>query len=396
MRGEGGGVVGEPVIVSAVRTAVARVGGGLAPLQAHQFGAVVLRAALERAGVDGAEVDDVILGNVLSGGGNIARLTALEAGLPVTVPGMTVDRQCGSGLQAIVLAAALIRAGQGRIYLAGGTESMTRAPFLMERPAQAFPRTPPRFLRFQLAPEAIGNPPMGITAENVAARYGISREEQDAFALESHRRAVRAQGAGDFDDEIVPVPVPTGKGQAAPFARDEHPRPDTSLEKLAALPPVFKEGGTVTAGNSCGINDGAAAVVVMDAAEAERRGLRPLGRILGWAVAGVDPNYMGMGPVPATRKVLETTGVRLEDLDQIELNEAFAAQALACIRELGLDPERVNPDGGAIALGHPLGATGAILVTKLLGGLRRRGGRLGLVTACIGGGQGIAALIERL
>ena len=396
MRGEGGGVVGEPVIVSAVRTAVARVGGGLAPLQAHQFGAVVLRAALERAGVDGAEVDDVILGNVLSGGGNIARLTALEAGLPVTVPGMTVDRQCGSGLQAIVLAAALIRAGQGRIYLAGGTESMTRAPFLMERPAQAFPRTPPRFLRFQLAPEAIGNPPMGITAENVAARYGISREEQDAFALESHRRAVRAQGAGDFDDEIVPVPVPTGKGQAAFFARDEHPRPDTSLEKLAALPPVFKEGGTVTAGNSCGINDGAAAVVVMDAAEAERRGLRPLGRILGWAVAGVDPNYMGMGPVPATRKVLEATGVRLEDLDQIELNEAFAAQALACIRELGLDPERVNPDGGAIALGHPLGATGAILVTKLLGGLRRRGGRLGLVTACIGGGQGIAALIERL
>ncbi|HEY8488055.1 MAG TPA: thiolase family protein [Thermaerobacter sp.] len=388
--------MGEPVIVSAVRTAVARVGGGLAPLQAHQFGAVVLRAALERAGVDGAEVDDVILGNVLSGGGNIARLTALEAGLPVTVPGMTVDRQCGSGLQAIVLAAALIRAGQGRIYLAGGTESMTRAPFLMERPAQAFPRTPPRFLRFQLAPEAIGNPPMGITAENVAARYGISREEQDAFALESHRRAVRAQGAGDFDDEIVPVPVPTGKGQAAPFARDEHPRPDTSLEKLAALPPVFKEGGTVTAGNSCGINDGAAAVVVMDAAEAERRGLRPLGRILGWAVAGVDPNYMGMGPVPATRKVLETTGVRLEDLDQIELNEAFAAQALACIRELGVDPERVNPDGGAIALGHPLGATGAILVTKLLGGLRRRGGRLGLVTACIGGGQGIAALIERL
>ncbi|GAB6876872.1 thiolase family protein [Thermaerobacter litoralis] len=388
--------MGEPVIVSAVRTAVARVGGGLAPLQAHQFGAVVLRAALERAGVDGAEVDDVILGNVLSGGGNIARLTALEAGLPVTVPGMTVDRQCGSGLQAIVLAAALIRAGQGRIYLAGGTESMTRAPFLMERPAQAFPRTPPRFLRFQLAPEAIGNPPMGITAENVAARYGISREEQDAFALESHRRAVRAQGAGDFDDEIVPVPVPTGKGQAAPFARDEHPRPDTSLEKLAALPPVFKEGGTVTAGNSCGINDGAAAVVVMDAAEAERRGLRPLGRILGWAVAGVDPNYMGMGPVPATRKVLEATGVRLEDLDQIELNEAFAAQALACIRELGVDPERVNPDGGAIALGHPLGATGAILVTKLLGGLRRRGGRLGLVTACIGGGQGIAALIERL
>ncbi|QIA27653.1 thiolase family protein [Thermaerobacter sp. PB12/4term] len=388
--------MGEPVIVSAVRTAVARVGGGLAALEAHQFGAVVLRAALERAGLDGSEVDDVILGNVLLGGGNIARLTALEAGLPVTVPGMTVDRQCGSGLQAIVLAASLIRAGEGRIYLAGGTESMTRAPFLLERPAQPFPRTPPRFLRFQLAPEAVGNPPMGITAENVAERYGISREEQDAFALESHRRAVRAQAAGHFAEQIVPVPVPAGKGQVASFDRDEHPRPDTSLEKLAALPPVFKPGGTVTAGNACGINDGAAAVVVMDAAEAERRGSRPLGRITGWAVAGVDPNYMGIGPVPATRQVLERTGTRLDAVEVVELNEAFAAQALACIRELGLDPERVNPDGGAIALGHPLGATGAILVTKLLSALQRRGGRLGLVTACIGGGQGIAALIERL
>ena len=388
--------MGEPVIVSAVRTAVGRVGGGLAALQAHEFGAVVIRAALERAGLEGAEVDDVILGNVLSGGGNIARLTALEAGLPVTVPGMTVDRQCGSGLQAIVLAASLIRAGQGGIYVAGGTESMTRAPFLMERPATAFPRTPPRFLRFQLAPESIGNPPMGITAENVAERYGISREEQDAFALESHRRAVRALQAGHFQEQIVPVAVPAGKGQTVAFARDEHPRPDTSLEKLGALPPVFKAGGTVTAGNSCGINDGAAAVVVMDAAEAERRGLRPLGRIVGWAVAGVDPNFMGMGPVPATRKVLEATGTPLEAVDLIELNEAFAAQALACIRELGLDPERVNPDGGAIALGHPLGATGAILVTKLLYALARMGGRVGLVTACIGGGQGIAALIERL
>ncbi|HEY8415939.1 MAG TPA: thiolase family protein [Thermaerobacter sp.] len=388
--------MGEPVIVSAVRTAVGRVGGGLAALQAHEFGAVVIRAALERAGLEGAEVDDVILGNVLSGGGNIARLTALEAGLPVTVPGMTVDRQCGSGLQAIVLAASLIRAGQGGIYVAGGTESMTRAPFLMERPATAFPRTPPRFLRFQLAPESIGNPPMGITAENVAERYGISREEQDAFALESHRRAVRALQAGHFQEQIVPVAVPAGKGQTVAFARDEHPRPDTSLEKLGALPPVFKPGGTVTAGNSCGINDGAAAVVVMDAAEAERRGLRPLGRIVGWAVAGVDPNFMGMGPVPATRKVLEATGTPLEAVDLIELNEAFAAQALACIRELGLDPERVNPDGGAIALGHPLGATGAILVTKLLYALARMGGRVGLVTACIGGGQGIAALIERL
>lgn len=388
--------MGEAVIVSAVRTGIGRVGGGLAPVPAHVFGATVLRAALDRAGLQGEEVDDVVLGNVLAGGGNIARLTALEAGLPVEVPGMTVDRQCGSGLQAICLAASLIRAGQGRIYLAGGTESMTRAPFLMERPATPFPRTPPRFLRFQLAPDSIGNPPMGVTAENVAERYGISREEQDGFALESHRRAVHAIAAGHFRDQIVPVAVPVAKGETASFARDEHPRPDTSLEKLAALPPVFKPGGTVTAGNSCGINDGAAALVLMDAGEAERRGLQPLARVVGWAVAGVDPNYMGMGPVPATRRVLQATGLHLDDIDLVELNEAFASQTIACMRELGLDPGRVNVDGGAIALGHPLGATGAILTTKLVYALRRTGGRYGLVTACIGGGQGIAALFERL
>lgn len=388
--------MGEAVIVSAARTAIARVGGGLASLPAHVYGAAVIRAALERARVAAEEVDDVIFGNVLAGGGNIARLTALEAGLPVDVPAMTVDRQCGSGLQAICIAASLIRAGQGRVYVAGGTESMTRAPFLMERPATPFPRTPPRFLRFQLAPDHIGNPTMGITAENVAERFGISRQEQDEFALTSHRRAVRAIEAGHFRDQIVPIETPAGRSGTAVFDRDEHPRPDTSLEKLAALPPVFKAGGTVTAGNSCGINDGAGAVVVMEAGEAERRGLEPLGRLVAWAVAGVDPNFMGIGPVPATRKVLALSGLALEQIDLVELNEAFASQSLACIRELGLDAERVNIDGGAIALGHPLGATGAILTTKLLYALRRTGGRYGLVTACIGGGQGIAAIFERL
>ncbi|BDG58990.1 acetyl-CoA acetyltransferase [Caldinitratiruptor microaerophilus] len=386
----------EAVIVSGARTAVARENGALRDLAPHQFGAHVVKAALARAGVDGREVDEVLFGNVMAGGGNIARLTALEAGLPFEVPAMTVDRQCGSGLQAICTAAQGIRLGEWRIVIAGGTESMTRAPYLLERPAAPYSRVPPRFVRPQLSPEWIGDPPMGITAENVAERYGISREDQDAFALRSQQNAARALADGRFAGQIVPIDVPAGKGETRRFEVDEHPRPDTTMEKLSRLPPAFKPGGTVTAGNSSGINDGAAAVIVMSSREAERRGLRPLGRLVGWAVAGVDPNIMGMGPVPAVRKVLERTGLGLDDLDVIELNEAFAAQAVACIRELGLDMERVNPNGGAIALGHPVGATGAILTLKALYELRRSGGRYGLVTACIGGGQGIAAIFERI
>jgi acetyl-CoA C-acetyltransferase len=384
----------EAVIVSAARTAVAREGGALRELAPELYGGAVIREALRRAGVEGGDVDDVVFGNVLAGGGNIARLALLEAGLPVDVPGMTVDRQCASGSQAVALASDLIAAGRGSIYVAGGTESMTRAPYLMARPESAFSRTPPAFVRQRLSPERIGDPSMGQTAENVARRYEVGREEQDRFALRSQQRAAAALADGRFKEQIVPLEVPAGRGETRPFEADEHPRPDTTLERLARLRPAFAADGTVTAGNASGINDGAAALVVMARGEAERRRLRPLGRVVEWAVAGVDPGYMGMGPVPAVRRALERAGLRLDEIDLVELNEAFASQAGACIRELGLDPERVNVSGGAIALGHPLGATGAILTIKLLSDLRRTGGRRGIVTACIGGGQGFAAVVE--
>ncbi|HEY3107611.1 MAG TPA: thiolase family protein, partial [Chloroflexota bacterium] len=384
----------EAVIVSAARTAVAREGGALRELAPELYGGVVIAEALRRAEVEGGDVDDVIFGNVLAGGGNIARLALLEAGLPVDVAGMTVDRQCASGSQAIALASDLVAAGRGSIYVAGGSESMTRAPYLMARPESAFGRTPPAFVRQRLSPERIGDPTMGQTAENVARRYGVGREEQDQFALRSQQRAAAALADGRFKEQIVPLEVPVGRGETRLFEADEHPRSDTTLERLARLRPAFAADGTVTAGNASGINDGAAAVVVMARGQAERRRLRPLGRVVEWAVAGVDPGYMGMGPVPAVRRALERAGLRLDEIDLVELNEAFASQAVACIRELGLDPERVNVSGGAIALGHPLGATGAILTIKLLSDLRRTGGRRGIVTACIGGGQGFAAVVE--
>jgi acetyl-CoA C-acetyltransferase len=388
--------VSEAVIVSSVRTAIARTPGALQDVPPEVFGAAVMREAIARAGIDAKEIEDAIWGNVMAGGGNMGRLTALQAGIPVEVAAMTVDRQCGSGLQAICLAAQAIKAGDSDILLAGGSDSMTRAPFMMARSATAYPRQAPQFYYPRLSPDAVGNPPMGITAENVAAQFKVSREEQDAFALRSQQNAVRAIQEERFKEQIVPVPVPTGKGQAAQFAVDEHPRADTTLEKLARLNPVFKKDGTVTAGNASGINDGAGAAIVMSARMAEQRGLRPMARVVGWAVAGVDPGIMGMGPVPAVRKVLSKTGMSLSDIDLIELNEAFAAQAVACIRELDMDPERVNVNGGAIALGHPIAGTGAILTAKLLYELRRTGGRYGLITACIGGGQGIAAIFERL
>ncbi len=386
----------DAVIVSAVRTAIARAPGALQHVPPEMFGAAVMREAVRRAGLEGGEVEDVIWGNTMAGGGNMGRLTALQAGLGVEVPALTVDRQCGSGLQAICLAGQAIAAGDGEILLAGGSESMTRAPYLMERPQAAFQRMPPRFMRPRLSPDAIGDPPMGVTAENVARRYSVSRADQDAFALRSQQNAARAIREGRFMEQILPLPIPAAKGEAVPFAQDEHPRPDTTLERLAALRPAFLEDGSVTAGNTSGINDGAGATVVMSAAAAERRGLQPLGRLVAWAVAGVDPNLMGMGPVPAVRKVLGKAKMTLEQIDLIELNEAFASQSLACIRELGMDMERVNVNGGAIALGHPIAATGAILTAKLLYELRRSGGRFGLVTACIGGGQGIAAIFERV
>lgn len=386
----------EAVIVSAVRTPIAKIRGALKDLHPSIYGGLVIKEALDRAQIAGEEVDDLIFGNCLAGGGNMARLALLQAGLPFSMPGITIDRQCGSGMNAVALAAEAILAGSGQILVAGGTESMTRAPYLMEPPGQAFDRVPPRMIgKRQLAPDHIGDPPMGITAENLVERYQISREEQDALALRSQQNMKRAMEQGLFQDQIVPVPLTNKKGETIWFDQDEHPRPETDLEGLSKLAPAFKKGGSVTAGNSSGVNDGASALVLMSGKEAERRGLEPLARVTHWAVAGVDPNIMGIGPVPATRKLLEKTGLTLEDFDLIEINEAFAGQVLACDRELRFDWDRVNVNGGAIAHGHPIAATGGMLVMKLAHEMKRRNVKRGLVTACIGGGQGIALMIER-
>ncbi|MGP4075950.1 thiolase family protein [Halobacillus sp. K22] len=385
----------DAVIVSAVRTAIGKQGGTLARVPAHVLGAEVIKEAVKRAGVDVDMIEDVIMGNVLSGGGNVARLSALQSGLSINLPGLTVDRQCGSGLNAIYLAAQAIRAGSGDVYVAGGTESMSQAPYLMERPEKAFSPVPPKFKKSQLAPKEIGDPPMGITAENLAEKYKIPREDQDQFAQQSQQRMGMAIEEGRFEEQIVPLEIPIRKGAPMEFKVDEHPRPDSTVEGMAKLRPAFLEGGTVTAGNSSGLNDAASALMVMSRAKAEESGITPLATVKACAVAGVDPNIMGIGPVPATQKVLEQAGLGLEEMDIIEINEAFAAQVLACNEEMKMDLEKVNVNGGAIAHGHPLGATGAILATKAIYELKRRDGRYALVTACIGGGQGIAMILER-
>jgi 3-oxoadipyl-CoA thiolase len=394
----------DALIIDAVRTPVGRYGGALAGVRPDDLLAIVIRALVERTGVPVDAIDDVIMGCTNGAGEdnrNVARMSALLAGLPVEVPGQTVNRLCGSGLQAIVSAGHAIVAGEGDVFIAGGVESMSRAPFVMLKPEQAYPRGAP-----QVADSVLGwrfvNPKMpekwtislGQTAEVVAERYGIAREDQDRLSLDSQRRAAAAIEAGRFKDEIVPVEVPQRKGPPRTVDTDEHPRPDTSAEKLAALRPAFKPDGTVTAGNSSGLNDGAAALLVMSRERADELGLRAMARIVGSAVAGVEPDCMGLGPIPATRKVLERTGLSIADLDLIELNEAFAAQALACIRELGLDWEKTNVNGGAIALGHPLGCTGARLMTSLVHEMRRRRARYGLCTMCIGVGQGISTIVE--
>ncbi|MRG85962.1 thiolase family protein [Salinibacillus xinjiangensis] len=385
----------DAVIVSAVRTPIARQGGSLASVPAHVFGAEVIKKAVQRARVRPEMIDDVIFGNVLSGGGNIARLTALQTELSIQIPGLTVDRQCGSGINAVALAAQAIRAGAGDVYIAGGTESMSRAPYLMDRPERAYSPVPPNIRKSQLSPTEIGNPPMGITAENLAEKYEISRVEQDEFAFTSQRRMARAMEEGRFDDQIVPIEVPTRKGEPIIFDTDEHPRPQTTLEGLAKLKPAFKKDGSVTAGSSSGLNDAASALVIMSRQKANSLGLQPMATIRETAVAGVDPNIMGIGPVPATKMVMEQSGLQLEDMDFIELNEAFAAQVLAVNRELNMDIDKVNVNGGAIAHGHPLGATGAILMTKAVYELNRTDGKYALISACIGGGQGISTIIER-
>ncbi|MFO7172999.1 MAG: 3-oxoadipyl-CoA thiolase [Bacillota bacterium] len=393
------------VIVDAVRTPIGRYGGALKDVRPDDLAAHVIRALLDRnPAVDLARVEDVILGCANQAGEdnrNVARMAALLAGLPVAVGGCTVNRLCGSGLEAVLQAARAIRAGEGDIFIAGGVESMTRAPFVMAKAPEPWSRQVEVYdttlgWRFVNPRLAAMYPPysMGETAENVAEKWGVSREEQDRFALASQQKWAAAQAAGKFRDEIVPVPVPAGRGETRLFAVDEHPRPDTTLEKLARLKPVFREGGTVTAGNSSGINDGAAALLVMAAETARELGLRPMARIVAGAVAGVDPAYMGVGPIPASRKALARAGIGVADLDLVEVNEAFAAQVIPCIRELGLDPEKVNVNGGAIAIGHPLGCSGARILTTLVHELRRRGGRYGLATMCIGVGQGIAAVVE--
>lgn len=394
------------VITAAVRTPIARATGALADMRPDDLAAVAIRGVLARAGLPADQVEDVILGCANQAGEdnrNVARMAALLAGLPVEVPGQTVNRLCGSGLQAIASASQAIRAGEGEVFIAGGVESMTRAPYVMLKSGSAWNRTPP-----PMADTTVGwrftNPAMrkdwtislGETAEKVAQQYGISRREQDEFSVESQRRAQEALAKKVFADELISVTVPDGKGGQAEFSIDEHPRAGVTLESLAKMKPAFLKDGTVTAGSSSGINDGSAALAVMSRAAASRLGARPLARVVASAVAGVDPSVMGLGPVPATRKALSRAGLTVKDLDLIELNEAFAAQSIACVRDLGLESSRVNIYGGAIALGHPLGASGARIVTTLVHALRRTGGRYGLATMCIGVGQGIAMIVERV
>ncbi|EFH90832.1 3-oxoadipyl-CoA thiolase [Ktedonobacter racemifer] len=396
----------DAVILSAVRTPIGRYGGVLKDVRPDDLGALVIQEALRRAQVDPASVEDVVFGCANQAGEdnrNVARMSLLLAGIPITVAGQTVNRLCGSGLQALNSAAQAIQTGAGDTFIAGGVESMTRAPFVMGKSDNAFGRAQKledttlgwRFVNPKLS-ELYHPYSMGETAENVAERYQISREAQDAYALRSHQRAVAAQQSGKFAQEIIAVAIPQKKGEELSVSQDEHPRPDTSLEKLARLKPVFRQGGSVTAGNSAGINDGAAALVVISASRARELDLRPRARIVATAVAGVDPAYMGLGPIPATRKALQRAGLTMQDIDLVELNEAFACQVLQCSHELEIDQERLNVNGGAIALGHPLGCSGARLVVTLLHELERRGGRYGLATMCIGVGQGIATIIERL
>jgi len=395
------------VILDGVRTPIGRYAGALRQVRPDDLAAHVVQAIVRRNTLDPAVIEDVVMGCANQAGEdnrNVARMAALLAGLPVDVPGQTVNRLCGSGMQAVHAAAHAIACGLGDVFIAGGVESMTRAPYVLASPEEAFPRGPMvlqdttigwRFPNPKLA-EIYPLYSMGETAENVAERYAISREDQDVFALESQQRAAAAMREGRFAEEIAAVTIPRPRGEAVTVDTDEHPRPDATLERLSALRPAFRSGGTVTAGNSSGINDGAAALLVASAEWAEREGRRPIARIAATAVAGVDPSYMGIGPVPATRKALTRSGRRIDEIEVIELNEAFAAQVLACVRDLEIDRTRLNPNGGAIALGHPIGASGARILVTLAYEMRRRQARWGLATMCIGVGQGIATVVEGL
>ncbi|HRQ75151.1 MAG TPA: thiolase family protein [Phycisphaerales bacterium] len=397
----------QAVVVSALRTPVGRYGGSLASIRPDDLAALAIRAVVDHSGIDPSLIDDVYLGDANQAGEdnrNVARMAALLAGLPDTVPGATVNRLCASGLEAINIAARMIEAGAGDVFIAGGVESMTRAPFVMLKHETAWDRTPPevvdttigwRFTNPKLA--AMHHPySMGETAENVARKWKISREEQDRFALQSQMRWNAAKEAGRWTDEIIPVSIPQRKGDPIVFDTDEHPRPDTTLAALAKLRPAFAKDdqGTVTAGNSSGVNDGAAALLLVERETAKRLGLTPLAIVGPSAAAGVDPAYMGVGPVFASRKALDRAKLSIKDIDLIELNEAFAAQSIACVRELGVDEAKVNVNGGAIAIGHPLGCSGARLTATLIHEMRRRNATHGLATLCIGVGQGLATVFE--
>jgi 3-oxoadipyl-CoA thiolase len=390
------------VIVDALRTPIGRYAGALKEVRADDLAALVVSQAVQRNQLDPATIEDVYFGDANQAGEdnrNVARMAVLLAGLPVEIPAATMNRLCGSGMQAVVAATREIETGNGTCFLAGGVESMTRAPYILEKPQREFARGSQTLYDTTLGWRMV-NPKfkqdwtisLGQTAEKVARRYGISREDQDRWALESHRKAVAAQQACHFRDELVPVALPGG----GTFEADEGPRADTSLDKLAALKPAFEKDGTVTAGNSSPLNDGAACLVMMSESHAQRINARPLARVLSAASAGVDPSLMGLGPIPASRKALQRAGLKTEDLDVVELNEAFASQVIACVRDLELDSQRVNPNGGAIALGHPLGASGVRIIATLAHELARRKARYGLATMCIGVGQGIATVVENL
>ena len=393
-------------IVDAIRTPMGSYRGALSGVRPDDLAAHTIRAVVERSGVDPGEITDVYFGAANQSGEDnrdVARMASLLAGLPQSVPGATVNRLCASGLEAVNCAARAVKLGEGDFYLAGGVESMSRAPWVVEKPERGLPRGPQtmhdttlgwRMINPRMAELGVSTESMGETGENVAERYGVSREDQDAFALRSHRRAVAASESGKFAEEIVPIEAPKGRRETVLVEADEGPRPDASLEKMAALRPVFREGGTVTAGNASTLNDGAACLLIASAAGVEKLGAEPLARVLASGVAGVDPAYMGIGPAVAVPRALAAAGLELDQIDLIELNEAFASQVLACARELGIDEERLNVNGGAIALGHPLGCSGARLTTTLVRELRRRGGRYGIATMCVGVGQGLATVFE--
>jgi acetyl-CoA acetyltransferase family protein len=388
----------EAVIVSAVRTPVGKFRGSLASVPAHELGALVVKEAVKRANINVDEIDEVIFGNLMNHEiNNMGRMVGLSAGLPISVPGITLDRQCASGLNAIAYASMFIQGGFAETIVAGGVESDSTRTYTMEKPTAAYQFAPPKWAVVHVAPTEM-NLSMGMTAENVGAKYNLTREECDEFAVRSHQKAAKAWELGYFDEQVLPVEVPLRKGKNMIVSKDETVRPDTSMEGLAKVPLAFKKPGEgiVTAGNSSPLCDGASAVVVMERKKAESLGVEILAKFVGYAAVGVDPLIMGTGPIAATKKLFKQTGLTMDDIDLIEMNEAFATQSLACIKELNMPMEKLNVNGGALALGHPMGATGSILVTKLCYELKRRNLKRGLISFCVGGGQGVAAIIERV